>query len=272
MKDLPWQLQIFNKSIKKKEKLKFINKHFEVEPSDVILDLGCAQGVLSYFLRQKGGHWISADIDFENLKTSQELLKTNLIQLEAGILPFSADSFDMVVSLDYLEHLEDDDLCVSEIHRVLKDDGKLVMATPHTGRIFLLHKLRPLLGLKLEFYGHKREGYSTKDLKGKLEAHRFRLEKSVTFSKFFSEFLELMINVLYRKLFVKKHTTSLRDGQIRPTTEAEFNARRKTFQFYGFIYPVVWLSSKLDKLLFFQRGYSLVVWAKKLKEQDRSRT
>jgi 2-polyprenyl-3-methyl-5-hydroxy-6-metoxy-1,4-benzoquinol methylase len=252
MKDQAWQL--------------------EIDPSFIILDLGCAQGILSYFLRQKGGHWVSADLDFENLKTSQALLKTNLIQLEPGILPFRAGSFDMVVSLDYLEHLEDDDLCLTEIHRVLKKNGQLILATPHTGRIFLLHKLRPLLGLKLEFYGHKREGYSTKDMMEKLEKCRFRVEKKLTFSWFFSEFLELLINVLYRKLTVTKHTKSLRDGQIRPTTEAEFNAKRKTFKLYGFIYPAVWLCSKLDKLLFFQKGYSLLVWARKFREQDQSRS
>jgi 2-polyprenyl-3-methyl-5-hydroxy-6-metoxy-1,4-benzoquinol methylase len=268
MKDQPWQLQIFNKSIKKKEKLKLIDKHLEIDPSSVILDLGCAQGILSYFLRQKGGQWVSADLDFENLKTSQELLKTNLIQLEPGILPFGGGSFDIVVSLDYLEHLEDDDLCLAEMHRVLKKNGQLVLATPHTGRIFLLHKLRPLLGLKLEFYGHKREGYSTKELKEKLERHRFRVEKKLTFSRFFSEFLELLINVLYRKFSAKKHTKSLRDGQIRPTTKAEFDAKRKSFKLYGFLYPAVWLCSKLDKLLFFQKGYSLLVWARKLREQD----
>jgi SAM-dependent methyltransferase len=272
MKDQPWQLQIFNKSIKKKEKLKLIDKRLKIDPSYVVLDLGCAQGILSYFLRQKGGHWISADLDFENLKTSQELLKTSLIQVEPGILPFKAGSFDMVVSLDYLEHLEDDDLCLAEIHRVLKTDGQLVMATPHIGRIFLLHRLRPLLGLKLEFYGHKREGYSTKGLKEKLEKHRFFVEKKQTFSRFFSEFLELIINVLYRKFSEKKHTKALRDGQIRPTTEEEFNAKRKTFKLYGFLYPAVWLCSKLDKLLFFQKGYSLLVWARKLREQNQNRS
>jgi len=270
MKDQPWQLQIFNKSIKKKEKLKLIDKHLKIDPSYFILDLGCAQGILSYFLRQKGGYWVSTDLDFENLRTSQELLKSNLIQLGPEILPFKEESFDMVVSLDYLEHLEDDDLCLAEIHRVLKTDGQLVMATPHTGRIFLLHRLRPLLGLKLEFYGHKREGYSTKDLKEKLEKHRFHVEKNQTFSRFFSEFLELIINVLYRKFSGKKQTKTLRDGQIRPTTEEEFNAKRKTFKVYGFIYPAVWLCSKLDKLLFFQKGYSLLVWARKSKEQGQS--
>ncbi len=263
MKDQPWQLQIFDKSLKKKEKLEILEKNLRIEPVHVILDLGCAQGILSYYLRQKGGRWISADLDFENLKTSQELLQTNLIQLEPGILPFRTGSFDIVVSLDYLEHLEDDDLCLSEIHRVLKTNGQLVLATPHTGRIFLLHKLRPLLGLKLEFYGHKREGYRSKELKEKLEKHQFFVEKQQTFSQFFSEFMELLINFLYIKFASKKFTGSLRDGHIRPTTSEEFESKRKTFKVYGFIYPIVWLISKLDKLLFFQRGYGLLVWARK---------
>jgi len=271
MKDRPWQLQIFQKSIKKKEKLALIDKHLEILPSDVILDLGCAQGILSYFLRQKGGYWVSADLDYENLKTSQGLLGTNLIQLGPGILPFRPGSFDRVVSLDYLEHLEDDDLCLAEINRVLKKDGQLVLATPHTGRVFLLHKLRPLLGLKLEFYGHKREGYSSKDLEGKLKKHGFKVEKKQTFSRFFSEFLELIINALYKKFSGKKHTQSLRDGQIRPTTEEEFKAKRKIFKLYGFIYPLVWVCSKMDKILFFQRGYSLLVWAIKSRDQDQIR-
>jgi len=258
-----WQLQLVNKSLKKKEKLKLLKKHLEVKTDSVILDLGCAQGILSYFLRKKGGSWISADQDFVNLKTSQALLKKNLIQTGAGVLPFKNASFDLVVSLDYLEHLEDDQLCLEEIHRVLKKGGHLIIATPRTGRIYLLHRLRPLLGMKLEFYGHKREGYSFKDLKAKLEKAQMQFIKHKTFSRFFAEFIELMLNSLYVRFFSSEGSYGLRDGHIRPSTAKEFLSRKKAFKFYAFIYPFVWLFTRLDKLFFFQRGYGLIIWAKK---------
>ncbi|MBN1222050.1 MAG: class I SAM-dependent methyltransferase [Candidatus Aminicenantes bacterium] len=263
MKEEPWQLQIFNKSIKKKEKLRLLEQNLTIDPSSVILDLGCAQGILSYFLRRKGGYWISTDLDMVNLKTSINLLKSNCMQLGPGILPFKSEAFDLVVSLDYLEHLDDDDQCLREIHRVLKQDGRLIMATPHTGRIFLVNRLRPLLGLKLEMYGHKREGYSLKDLQSKLGRAGLQVEANKTFSHFFSEFIELGINFLYIKLFSKEFTDPLRDGHIRPTTAEEFGTKKKTFKLYALIYPLMWLISRMDKLLFFQKGYSLLVWAKK---------
>lgn len=263
MNEIPWQLQIFEKSIKKKDKLKLLQKYVQVSSSSLILDLGCAQGILSYFLRQKGGFWISTDLDFSNLKTSQMLLQTNLVQAGPGILPFKDGSFDMVVSLDYLEHLDDDDLCLREVHRLLKKGGELVLATPHTGKFFLIHKLRPRLGLKLEMYGHKREGYSLKCLKDKLKRSSFQFVKHKTFSRFFSEFIELLINFLYIRFLSPDKTDALRDGQIRPTTSEEFRLRKKSFKMYSMIYPLLWLTSRLDKLLFFQKGYSLMIWAKK---------
>jgi 2-polyprenyl-3-methyl-5-hydroxy-6-metoxy-1,4-benzoquinol methylase len=263
MTEQPWQLQIFAKSIKKKEKLSLLEKNLNIEPSSVILDLGCAQGILSYFLRQKGGYWISTDLDMANLKTSLELLESNCLQIGPGILPFQDETFDMVVCLDYLEHLEDDDQCLREIQRILKNEGQLILSTPHTGKIFFLNKLRPHLGMKMEFYGHKREGYRSEELEAMLTKTGFHVEKTKTFSRFFSEFIELLINFLYIKMFSRKFTDSLRDGHIRPTTSDEFGSKKKTFKLYSVVYPLIWLISRLDKLLFFQKGYSVLVWAKK---------
>jgi SAM-dependent methyltransferase len=267
-----WQLQVFKRSLKKKEKLRILEKSLFIDPYSLDLDLGCAQGTLSYFLRQKGGFWLSADQDFLNLKSTQNLIQENLIQIKEGTLPLKTHSFDLVVSLDYLEHLEDDDLCLEEIHRVLKDNGQLILATPQTGRFFLLHRIRPLLGLKLEFYGHKREGYSLKTLLAKLERAGFSVVSHKNFSRFFTESLELFLNFFYIKVFRPKVPADLRDGHIRPTTSEEFHSKKISFQLYSLLYPVVWLLSRLDKALFFLRGYGLIVWAKKApRKQERTK-
>ena len=33
---------------------------------------------------------------------------------------------------------------------------------------------------------------------------------------------------------------------------------------YSALYPVVWLISRLDKVLFFLKGYGLMIWAKRM--------
>jgi len=263
MREKPWQLQIFKKSLKKKEKLKLLEKNLTICSSQLALDLGCAQGILSYFLRQKEGFWVSTDEDFSNLETTQSLVRENLVQHRPRFLPFKSQSFDWVLSLDYLEHVEDDERCLEEIERVLKKKGRLILVTPHSGKLFLLHKLRAALGLKLELYGHKREGYSLKELERKLSKAHLQLVKHKSYSRFFSEFFELILNFLYIKIFPAKTSEKLRDGHIRPSTSFEFAAQKKHFQLYSLIYPLVWLFSRLDMLLFFQRGYSLIVWAQK---------
>lgn len=265
-----WQLQLVKRSLKKKEKLRLLEKNLQINPSDQLLDLGCAQGILSYFLRKKGGFWVSADLDLINLKTSREILKNNLIQTGSRDLPIKTSSLDCVVSLDYLEHIEDDDFCLSEIKRILKPGGRLVMAVPRTGRVFLLHKIRPVLGMPLEFYGHKREGYSLKTLKTKLKQAGLVFLKQKGFSRFFSELIELKLNFFYMKFFKPPGVSSdsLRDGHIRPTNQAEFETKKKAFKFYSFIYPLVWLVTRLDLFLFFQRGYGLIIWAQKPEHLD----
>ncbi|MFQ6083730.1 MAG: class I SAM-dependent methyltransferase [Candidatus Aminicenantia bacterium] len=263
MEKTPWQIKIFNKSLKKKEKLKLIEQYLPIEDNFLILDLGCAQGTLSYFLRKKGGTWISGDLDFDNLKTAKEILKKNLIQIDQERIPFLDNSFDLIVTLDYLEHLKEDDQCLREIYRVLKLGGKVLISTPLTGKFYLLHKLRRLLGMKPEFYGHQREGYRVKELTEKLETNKFAIINFKTYSKFFSELIELIINFIYVKFLSRRKKTTLRNGLISPSSEQELNAHQKSFKFYSLIYPILWIATQLDRLLFFKKGYASLIWAKK---------
>jgi len=259
----PWQLEVIKHSLKKKEKIALLQKLIRVSPRASCLDLGCAQGMLSYFLRRRGGRWVHTDQDLTNLKTTRDLIGGSLARVEAARLPFPNAAFDLVAAPDYLEHVKDDVSLLGEIGRILKPGGRLIAIVPHTGAFFLLHKLRPALGLKLDFYGHQREGYSLGTLAAKLREAGLRVTGSHTYSKFFSEFFELLLNAFYIRFLAPKKTETLRDGRIRPTTAGEFVSRKKAFRLYRLVYPWLWLFSKLDLLLFFQKGYCLLATAEK---------
>ena len=264
MNDVPWQLAVVRRSIKKRDKLRLLDKSIPHDPARTALDLGCAQGMLSYFLRRKGGFWAHADQDLDNLLTAGEILGRDLVQIPEGVLPFRDGRFDLVACLDYLEHIDNDGACLAEIRRVLKPGGELILITPRTGPVFLLHRLRRRLGLGLEFYGHKREGYRLRDLEAMLREAGLVPTRRVSYAKFFSESFELVLNFLYVKVFGRSAGPALRDGRIRPSTEAEYRAQEKKLRLYGVVYPFVWLATRLDKLLFFEKGYTVVVWARKL--------
>lgn len=263
MSEEPWQFRLVRKSLKKRDKLGLLEKTIPISKDRLALDLGCAQGILGYFARKRGGFWVHADEDLSNLRTARSILERGLVQLTGESLPFRDGSFSLVLCLDYLEHIDGDDRALTEISRVLRPGGGFIAVTPHTGRFFLLHKLRAALGLRLEDFGHKREGYSIPELTAKLEQAGLHLEDKTTYSRFFSEFFELILNFFYIKLLARWPAVERRDGHIRPTTQEEFRAQEKTFALYALIYPVVWMLSRLDTLLFFQKGYSLMVWARK---------
>ena len=93
-----------------------------------ILDVGCGTGKnmeeLSYF----GDVW-GVDISSDALAFCK---KRGLIQVkkgEAEKLPFENESFDVATILDVLEHV-DDIAALSEIKRVLKDDGYIIITVP----------------------------------------------------------------------------------------------------------------------------------------------
>ncbi|MDH4197100.1 MAG: class I SAM-dependent methyltransferase [Candidatus Aminicenantes bacterium] len=263
MDETPWQLRLVRRSIKKKDKLRLLEKAIPPDSSRTALDLGCAQGILSYFLRRRGGLWVSADQDLANLRTAREILGTNLVQMPPGVLPFRTAGFDLVACLDYLEHIDNDRECLNEVGRVLRPGGELILITPQTGRPFVLHRLRRWLGLGLEFYGHKREGYRRPALELLLREAGLEPTHWTSYSKFFSEAIELALNFLYIKVLSRPERGRLRDGHIRPATGSEFEAQEKPLRLYGLVYPFVWLASRLDKLLFFVEGYVLVVRARK---------
>ena len=94
-----------------------------------VLDVGSGTGALLSELQQQRR---AVGIDFSPLAVAfcRERSLESLVVADASRLPFQEASFDAVVSLDTLEHVEDDTGAVECIARSLKPGGRLVLNVP----------------------------------------------------------------------------------------------------------------------------------------------
>ena len=263
MEQQHWQLRIAEKSLKKREKIRAIHEFIEPLQGKTCLEVGCDKGVLSYHLRQWGGTWTSVDADAENLRITRELVKERVEYTDGKTLNFPDRHFDCIIAIDFLEHIRTDQEFIIEMQRVLKDNGTLYITVPHTGTGLILNAVRGWLGFKPEDYGHVREGYSLSDLREKLQKGSFRVQASTTFSRFFSEGIELGINFGYFFLLSRKRHRGGIKGGISPNSQDEAARHDKALRLYSLIYPIMKIFSCLDALIPFTQGYILMVSAKK---------
>jgi SAM-dependent methyltransferase len=266
--NVPWQIQLFRKSLKKRIKWGILEGLLPSGLNGQIrcLDLGCAKGTFSYLLNGRGGAWVSADLDLSNLEAAKTLVGPSVCRLDYRAFPFADHSMDMIVSLDFLEHVHEDDRCLREFRRILKPGGTLILSTPATGKMYLANRLRRLAGLGLEDYGHVREGYTLLDLTGRLRALGFVISHESTYSRFFTEVLEMTMNAYYARKARRRESSRPRDGGISPGSEADFKAMGGMMKLYSVVYPILWGISRLDALLAFTSGYALMIAAVKGRE------
>ncbi len=107
-----------------------------------ILDSGCGEGALLEKIGGKGYKNLSGcDINDRDLKFRKITFKK--CDLNKG-LPYPDKSFDVVFSIESIEHLENPWNLINEFHRVLKPGGTLILSTPNLHnwyqRLFFLLK------------------------------------------------------------------------------------------------------------------------------------
>jgi len=246
----------------KKEKVRLIRKRIDFS-GKTVLDLGSSHGTVSLQLKKLGGEWIHADLDRENLESSRPVLGSKLIRIGTKTLPLRQESVDMVLALDFLEHVREDGAILKEAHRVLRSGGQIVISTPHYGARQLLNRIKPGLGLKPEIYGHVRPGYSLPELTKLLEQNGFRTEHASTYAKFLTEWMELTLNLMY----IRKNrniNSNRRTGAISPQSQHEISRHSRLLTFYArVVYPIVYAITRLDHLLFWKKGYATLVIGRK---------
>lgn len=105
-----------------------------VEPGSRVLDAGCGDGVFSYLINKEGFVVDGVDYADEAVSAAREQTQgTQDLNYHVGSvyeLPFEDDSFDAAVSTEVIEHLEDRDTFLSELKRVVKPGGTIIVTTP----------------------------------------------------------------------------------------------------------------------------------------------
>jgi SAM-dependent methyltransferase len=258
----PWQLLMFKKTLKKQQRLAVLKRHLgSVGEQEQCLLVTCGDnnGAINYYLSQHGGQWSFADLEDTCRTEMSDLLGMDVLLGTADSLPYEDGSFDRVITIDIHEHLEDPELFTREVSRVVRPGGQVICTVPNGDESKLAVRLKHALGMTPDEYGHVRVGMTIAELSELMQRCGISPRQTSTFSRLFTELLELTINFAYVKILAPRSEVHVEKGQIAPATGDQLRSMKKSYRIYSLIYPLYLLISRLDALLFFTEGYVVVV-------------
>jgi SAM-dependent methyltransferase len=143
-----------------------------------ILDAGCGSGVFSYELakRHPQAQVTGVELEPELVARDNEIAKRahlanlHFEQGDVTKLDFE-DAFDLVVSVDNFEHVEDDIAAMRTLLQALRPGGRLVAHVPGYERRWILFGRR----VNFDVPGHVRPGYRADQLVAKLQEAGFQV-------------------------------------------------------------------------------------------------
>ena len=123
-----------------------------------VLEIGCGRGGFSQYLASKGADLVAADFSPAAVEVGNKLLASHpsaeAVVADIEAIPFERESFDVVVSLDTIEHVPHPTRAVAELVRVLRPGGKLVLTTNnYFGLIGLWRAAMTIAGFRFTEFG-----------------------------------------------------------------------------------------------------------------------
>lgn len=158
--------------------LRFNKVSRHINNNSIVLDLGCGyNGTLLRFLSKKISDGYGMDISISKKRVDK---KIQLVRGKVdGHIPFKKQQIDYITALAIIEHVENVEIMLAEIFRVLKKNGVLLLTTPsrYSKPIleFLASRLKIISGEEIE--DHKRY-YDKVSLKNDLIKAGFK-EKNI---------------------------------------------------------------------------------------------
>lgn len=118
------------------KRLDFIVRNVQMRKpaSTRILDIGCGNGIMSVYLGGLGYRVHGIDISqkaIDKARTGNKLSHVTFEVVAAERMAAPGMTYDVVVCSEVLEHLEDPHALAAAIHRLLHDDGTLIVTIPN---------------------------------------------------------------------------------------------------------------------------------------------
>jgi 2-polyprenyl-3-methyl-5-hydroxy-6-metoxy-1,4-benzoquinol methylase len=145
-------------------------------PRSSVVDAGAAPFIISSALNLLGYSVIALDAEPESYSELVTLYKLNCVKLdlEKDRIPLNDESVDCIVFTEVLEHLHPYYIkfTFSELNRILKKEGFIIMTTPNIASLY--RRLSLLAGIQPQYVYHVRE-YTRKEVEHILSTMGFKI-------------------------------------------------------------------------------------------------
>lgn len=119
-------------------RFQFIQHYAGERLGGTVLENGCGVGIYMLHLQKHGGLVFGLEYDFERALEARQISR-QVISGAGEYLPYISGSFDAIVSHEVIEHVQNDRQSVTEMVRVLRPGGRILLFCPNRGYPFETH-------------------------------------------------------------------------------------------------------------------------------------
>ena len=245
-----WQEKLLSRSIRRTRKLERMLELVGTTLNLQCLEISAGDGIVSSKLRAQGGSWKSLCTGKAARDSLGVFLSDSIAVLENdGKLPFENNTFDRLVIVDALKYITNDYEFLHECHRVLKNDGWVIISETRRAPTSLVALMQKLLGTAPVSSGAVRNGYKESELFDKLK-DGFDVPATIAYSNCLLEAASAFGEAMQRSL--------LGGPCWLVKTEPGPQELKRYSQIYSLgsaFYPLHWLLSLLE----FLPGHKLLI-------------
>lgn len=236
-------LRKYQSSLPLKLQISTIIKSFPLSgrATKTFLDVGMPNPIMSKELRKAGGSWATVVRSPKLLEFTSTLLEDPNVSCLGinGELPYANQSFDyIIVALDILPAMPSTEAFIKECHRVLKINGRLIIAIQNKRPLSIISYIRKKLASKLNGFSPINMAMSQKEI-FQLFSTGYNVISVENYSKFFTELAR-----------IREYEQSTASTPVKKS-------------------PNYWLANQLDYFILGGKGFVSVITAERKQWRER---